>query len=179
MRLLSIAVLFGALTLSASSAFADTFNFSFQGDDTGSGAFTVTTTSIPGEYTITDISGTMNKSTITGLLPAGTYPPGSILRNDNELFYPGPYLDIYGVAFTLSNNNKVNIYYDRGYFIAKGAQGDNFDVLTNFTVTPASSVTPEPSQPCPARHRRPGCDRCGTSPVRSLKERPRRHKPRD
>lgn len=144
------ALLLGAaLTLCTSTAFADTFAFSFTGDDTGQGTFTAQATATAGEYLITGVTGTFNKSTITGLLPVGTYPPTGTYHNDNDLFYPATnvtglgssFLDQDGVAFSLSNGNSINLYYSAGYFAAKGANGKNIDNLTNFSV----AATPEPS----------------------------------
>ena len=154
MRFRAILLAAVAVTLSATSAFADTFNFSLAGQDSGSGTFTtVQRSNNPGVYDITDISGTFNKSTITGLLPINSYPTNYPV-NDNVLYFPASnstgagnsYLDNKGVSFSISNGNKINVYYTGTYFIAKGAMGNNLDTLSSFTVTAATAAaTPEPS----------------------------------
>lgn len=133
-----------ALLLCSACAFADTFKFTFTGDDTGHGTLTATETSTPGEYLVTDISGKMNGNDITALLPVDTYPPNNTPENDNLLFYPDTgsgYVDIAGIAFELSNGKDVNLFFQNGYFIIKGVH-ENEDTLTSFDVT---AVTPEPS----------------------------------
>ena len=152
------ALLLGAaLAVSCSAAHADTFQFSLTGDDTASGTFTVLATSTAGVYDITGITGVFNRNTITGLIAAGLYPPTGTYQADNELYYPAAdttgynlgdaFLDQNGVAFNLSNGNKVNVFFSgTGYDLVKGAFGNNLDTLTSFVVTPtATSVTPEPS----------------------------------
>lgn len=114
-----------------------------------------TTTAFSGaQATITGISGFYNGSPITALLPPGTccLSPG----NDNQLFFPGPFLDLGGVGFQVGSLD-LNVFLD--VFISGSsptyanlsASSSNTSVLTGssagtLSVTPASvTATPEPA----------------------------------
>ena len=135
--------------LSTTSAFADTlFNFSFSGTDfSGSGQFTTTMTSTPGEYLITDASGTTNGKAIAGVLPTG-----GTFGNDNLLFFNSAananYFDLDGVTYALINGAQVNLFFQRNQpneFLLR-AGGNNF-VLEHATISvaPQASAVPEPA----------------------------------
>lgn len=138
---LALSALVISATVCSASAFADTFNFSFSGSsDWGSGQFTATATSTPGEYLITAVTGTTDGFTISSLLPAGSFG-----GNDNLLFYPaagGSYVDAPGVAYFLSNGTDINLYFVESYAIESlGSSGFSFAPLDSLTVTAAA---PEP-----------------------------------
>jgi len=110
-----------AALLSCPAAYADNFSFNFSGSGfTGSGTFTAATTGTPGQYLISDISGTTNSVAISGLLSSFSFPPIGDLANDNNLYYPlfeGGALDAYGFSYqtgTGSNITDYNIYYIAG-----------------------------------------------------------------
>lgn len=138
------------------AASATTFNFSFSlplfnenTTDTGSGTLTATQLSA-GEYQITGITGTTSTwGAITGLVPAGDYPPASG-ANDNLLFYPATLsLDADGLSFFVtgagdSGTNEVNIYYSNYEGSAGYQEADSFYTGT-FTITPAANPAPEPA----------------------------------
>lgn len=134
--------------LSASSAFADTlFNFSFSGADfSGAGQFTTTMTSTPGEYLITDASGTTNGKAIAGVLPVG-----GTFGNDNLLFFNSAananYFDLNGVTYALINGAQVNLFFQNNkpneYLLRAGGNSFLLDHAT-ITVAPQASAVPEP-----------------------------------
>lgn len=130
-------------TFTITSAGAGIYDFSFSGSgQSGSGAFTTSTTGTAGEYLITGISGTTDGSTIASLYGAGTYP-FLLGGGDNDLFVPpvvtspnagAAYLDIFGVAYALTDGQNINLYYGVG-------QGNDPEVYNLLTGNP----TPEPS----------------------------------
>jgi hypothetical protein len=96
-------VLAGAQNLYADSV---TFDFSFSGTGiTASGSLTATLVS-GNEFLVTSISGMQNGSAITLLAP------GAYASNNNDVFTSGPFLDLGGLAFVLSNGTTdYNVYY--------------------------------------------------------------------
>jgi hypothetical protein len=131
--------------LPASSAFADTFDFSFTGAVfSGSGTFTATLVS-GDDYLISAVTGEVNGEGIAGILPVGTYPTGVLQApNDNLLIYPADLggnrdFDHDGVSFALLNGTDVNL--NDTLLLEYAAAGDN-----NFTERDSVSVVeaPEP-----------------------------------
>jgi hypothetical protein len=140
-----------ALMLSAGSASASTWNFSFAdaGGDSATGQF-VTTGSGP-NYAITSIAGTFDGQTIAGLDAAYAGP-------DNTFYSAGPYVSFGGLSFDLAGGplTQVNVWYGNANGF-NGFTGVNYwlDInppdtagfgpdagpLTSFTVT----AVPEPS----------------------------------
>src|SRR4051794_32745245 len=95
------------------------FNWSFSGDtagDTGSG--TLTTTGSTSPFTVTDITGTFDGNTITALLPAGSFA-----LNDNLVFEPAPFLDGFGISFSIAGGTPVNIFFDPNFEFYVGLAG--------------------------------------------------------
>jgi len=140
---LALAVLAVALA-PASSAFADTFDFSFTGTFfSGAGTFTATPDG-GNDYLITAVTGEVNGVAITGLLPIGSYPTGFLQTpNDNILIYPAGLggtrdFDHDGVSFALKNGDDVNLNDTllQEYAVA----GSN-----NFTETDSVTVTEVPA----------------------------------
>jgi hypothetical protein len=134
MRLQTILVA-GLLAIAATgSAKADTFGFTYtQGNQDGifltiSGTLSADTTATPGQYSITNVTGTevfsiggtpSSMDNITGLLS-----PDGVYQADNQLYTSGltPYLDISGFTFTTDGNGAdgygdVNIaYFSQGVY---------------------------------------------------------------
>lgn len=146
--LLSMGLVFSVLS-AAPSAFADTlFNFSFTGTDfSGSGVLTTTATGTAGEYLITNVTGTTNGKTISGVEPVNS----AGFNNDNLLFYNSPAsstdFDLYGVVYALSTSADVNLFYQDptyGEYLLR-PNGNSF-LLDHATisVSPVASAVPEP-----------------------------------
>src|SRR5262245_32290649 len=99
---------------SAGSANAATFSWSYLGFqcgicfgsplDVGSGTLTTGALVGPSAFLITDVTGTWNGFTITGIIPP--FPDPSSIGNNNVLYLspnPGPF-DEFGLAFLNSAN---------------------------------------------------------------------------
>jgi hypothetical protein len=152
MKRLNVALLvFAAAMLPASSAFADTFDFSFSGAVfSGSGTFTATPDGV-GKFLITNVTGEVAGSTITGLLPIGTYPTGAgEAPNDNILIYPPQlfgtkFFDHDGVSFSLADGIDVNLNDTLGFENAV-AGAHNFTEFVSVDVDKETdqAVAPEP-----------------------------------
>jgi hypothetical protein len=109
-----LSLVLGALALAtvcAQTSKADTFSFSFTGSSfNGAGTITATEEGNTNVYDITDITGTTDGHTITGLLSIGTFD-----GNDNKLYDPGTgffgnqSFDSSGLSYKLSNGDNVNI----------------------------------------------------------------------
>jgi hypothetical protein len=141
--------------LPSTTALADTltFDFSFSNHDfSGSGIFTTESTSTPGEYTITGVTGSVEVApgeflTISKLLnnfPADGPP-------DNLLFYPAlaspqGFFDASGVSFSLDGGGKVNLFLsdDADYKPMGGRQDEQVGDPTVVTEVVAASPVPEP-----------------------------------
>jgi hypothetical protein len=84
--------IFGLASAAADTASSKVFDFSYNGGGV-SGAGVITTGNLGAPYTITNISGTANGDSITGL---------SIYASaDNLLYYQGqPYVDFSGLSFS-------------------------------------------------------------------------------
>jgi hypothetical protein len=154
----------GLLPLAAglAHASAETFDWSITGPSsdlggvvyTGSGTLVTSNTSVPGGvgntqsgYLVTGITGTLDGSAITGLLPVGTFA-----GNDNLVFpISSSLLDPSGLAFTTKSGIDVDLFgfYEpgstdvtSGYNYAETASPSGFGVGT-FTLTEAP--VPEPA----------------------------------
>jgi hypothetical protein len=133
---------------------ADT-TYDFQATGSGfesSGTFTVAATATPGVFDVTNITGKVNGTAITGLIP-GSYDPSNPTENDNGDFYfdnvfysTEPYLDNAGLGIDVGNSGyQVNFFYNSGpdsYWFWDNDNNTNF-ALDSFTV--AVAPTPEPS----------------------------------
>ncbi len=151
-----LSLVLGALALAllpASSAVADTFDFSFTGADfSGSGTFTATHQT-GDNWLITGITGQVAGYTIDSLLAPGTYPTGTLVGpNDNILIYPAElfgtkFFDHDGVAFDVDTPiGLVNVNLNDTFGFENAAAGPGNTViseeLTSVDVDPAP--TPEP-----------------------------------
>jgi hypothetical protein len=99
-------VLAGTQSLYATSV---TFDFSFSGTGiTASGSFTATLVG-GNEFLVTSISGMQNGSAMTLLAP------GAYAENNNDVFTTGPFLNVGGLGFVLSNGTTdYNVYFNPG-----------------------------------------------------------------
>ena len=152
----------GALALAmlpASSAFADTFDFNFNGPKfSGSGTFTATFDS-GDQWTITGVTGSVTStldgtSNINALLPVNSYPTGfGQTPNDNILIFPGTpgfrnpvYFDNAGVSFSLVNNDDVNLNDTFGFEATVDGKHNVTDLDYSISITDVgASPAPEPS----------------------------------
>lgn len=119
-----------------------TFDFSFSGTGiSGSGSLTATLVS-GNQYLVTAISGMQNGSVMTLLAPGG------FAGNDNHIFSSQPYLDLAGLAFSLSGaTTDYNIYYNPGtgtYLECNSLSPCTNGVGTKLTFGSLTEVTPEP-----------------------------------
>jgi hypothetical protein len=152
MKRLSLAL--GALalaTLCTQTSKADTFSFSFTGSSfNGAGTITATEEGKTNVYDITNISGTTDGQTITGLLNIGSFD-----NNDNKLYDPGTgffgnlSFDNSGVSFKLANGDDVNI--GEGGFLdlqevadLDPSRGRDVTETVDIDVTKISSTSPVP-----------------------------------
>jgi hypothetical protein len=103
-RIIMVLGIVGML-LGATSANADSFNFSISGTGiSASGTFT-TNSLLSGSYLITGISGTQDGMAMTLIAPNG------FDANDNLLFATAPQVDFEGVSF-LAGGIAYNLYYN-------------------------------------------------------------------
>lgn len=92
-----------------------------------------------GHATITGITGAVNGTAIASLLSTN---PG-YAGNDNILFSPGtPYLDDFGVSFSLTGGDTVNMYYGNGVCNMYDSTSSIDSYEASFTLTPIAA--PEP-----------------------------------
>ena len=137
------------LLLFAVTAKADSFDFTFTGDNfSASGTLTGDLQS-PGIYHLYQIAGTV---TDFGAYPTidilGLYPNGEINGADNLLFTTPPYVDSFGINFALTDGSSLALAHDSfGYFMTGCYQGScspNNHVFSRGDLVVASTV-PEPS----------------------------------
>lgn len=133
----------------AAPAGAGTITLTLGGTDTG----VITLTETGNDTAITAISGTFDGSTIASLLG-----PGMLGENDNLFYSPAPYLDDYGVSFSLTTPDTNGFSYANLYWVGppNGDYGtvqsnnavlfDNGEDFYNDTLTP--SGVPEPAPIC-------------------------------
>jgi hypothetical protein len=161
-RLLSFSTV-SVFLLASAAAHAETFTFTAGGSGS-SGSWTANGTltaipdlTLPGAFEITAISGTVDGSQITGLMPCATYSvtnpctsgPGPIY--DNLLYYPagsspsGPLqeLDYRGIGVTYGTSGEGDFYASSTHFDGFTFLGENDheNLVGQFSVTP----TPEPT----------------------------------
>ncbi|MDP9038306.1 MAG: PEP-CTERM sorting domain-containing protein [Acidobacteriota bacterium] len=133
------------LLASCVPAFADTVDFTFSfanSTESGSGILVTSTTATPGQYLVTDVQGTADGSTITGVIAPGVYPNNPGPPSDNLLFYPasgGGLLDFNGLSFSTQSGLSINVYFLDGSYTVDTNNDNSFDVAT-FSAAP----TPEP-----------------------------------
>jgi len=148
-------VLFVGLLLFAIGAKADTFDLTAtNGSNTViSLNLTGTVTATPGVYDITGISGTVDfdgvTSNVVNILPTtagATYSTSTAVDGweilyDNLLNVNAPYVDYYGLGFSLSDGLLGNIYYDNGYLYAQldGAPPSQVPLTVSVVQTPEPS----------------------------------------
>jgi hypothetical protein len=144
MKKISLALFALALVaLPTSSAFADTFDFSFTGPlFDGSGTLTATPDG-GNDYLITGVTGEVDGSTITGLA-----------SNDDMLIYPSRgFFGVYdnaGVSFSLANGDDVTLGDVWGFTDAIMGQGwFNVSEFDSIDVTPANGA-PSQNDPAPS-----------------------------
>ena len=106
----------------------------------------------PGEFDITSLSGTVDGYSATLLATSG---PGVITESkgvngwliefDDLLNMNGPYLDAYGLGFTLSDGALGNLYYSDGYLYAQlGNSPPSEEAVSVSVVDPPGVNAPEP-----------------------------------
>src|ERR1700733_926929 len=127
MRRVPIAAAILATAGAAAPAHASVlWDFTFTaGGDSASGTLTTDDLSA-GSYQITDVTGTFDGITITGLAPTGQGP--SVPDGTDNLLFPGPdFLDGNGFAFDLASGGPETIYGPEGFYfdysVANGAGG--------------------------------------------------------
>ncbi len=147
---------FAAIVLMAGTGVASATILDFSYDIPGNGKTTVTVTAsgtltvgsfnaINDSYTITGITGTRSVPGLTQDI-TGLIGPDGYNSNDNILYLNAPYLDNFGLAFTVAGRGDdtlgdVSVYYST----AQTAYTEDKDNVGygSFTITPASGV-PEP-----------------------------------
>jgi hypothetical protein len=154
---LSVSLCFAALIIFPAIARADTFSFQLTSSQyNGSGYLTaVPDASTAGAYDVTDISGDINGTSISGLLPCDTYSQSSpcggnayTFQYDNVLYPAGipPFnivdFDDRGLAFQLGSE-LIDLAYGGTHFTVLTFNGENEHeppIYVGFNVTPV----PEP-----------------------------------
>jgi len=134
-------LLAGAQNLFATSV---TFDFSFSGTGiTASGSLTATLVA-GNEFLVTSLTGMQNGFAMTLLAP------GAYADNNNDVFTTGPFLNVGGLAFVLSNGTTdYDVYYDAStstYLECNSMSGGcaiGDGTIIKGTVTEVSTV-PEP-----------------------------------
>ncbi|MEH2183908.1 PEP-CTERM sorting domain-containing protein [Nostoc sp.] len=152
--LATLAVVVGATGLTidgfAKPVQAAEFKYFYSGDAVeASGILTTTdSTDANGYLTIIGITGQRNGSTITGLLPPGSFPndvPPFGVPNDNLFSPKQPYLSFNGVSYLVGSQPENFFYYPEvgGYAETDDPNGApvNYRLLNKFDVQPV----PEPS----------------------------------
>jgi hypothetical protein len=112
LTLISIAVMRLA-SIPADASILWDWNYSGSGITSSGTMITVDTPDANGGYLITDITGTRNTETITGLQPPGTSIPGNEPFVVDDLVFPGPgpQLTADGFGFSTSGGNYSNPFY--------------------------------------------------------------------
>lgn len=135
-------VLAGAMVASA-----DNFNFTYNGAGLAVSGVMFSVPQGSGQYLVTDITGVYNGDAITGIVPisAGTLQGGGYyLSADNAWYYDNllsttfPYVDYYGILFTVANVGEVNLWFSDPVIVSETAS-------ETMVVTDGSLVSaPEP-----------------------------------
>ena len=147
------------LLVGATSANADTFQFSYSGSGVSASGVLNATPVGGGIYIVTSISGTRNGQPITGLVPCNpispaTYCTGVGYNYDNLLFPTSTMqLDLYGLVFGVEGlTNPVNLYWESRIpspvymeltWVATG--GTPSRLYTPTEVSFSNTAVPEPS----------------------------------
>ncbi len=142
-------LMFAALalaTVGSSAALADTFTFSFgtAGTDPFNGSGTLTGSLIaPGEFLITDVTGTTNTGNGINRIINGIDAVGSFEGNDNLLDTSAgaSFFDTGGLSYSLRNGAMVNLFLANGEILER-VSGETVTEAVPINVT---TVTPEPS----------------------------------
>ena len=133
---------------SAAQATPITWNWSFTDGSIFNGSGTFTTDFVSGtEYQVTDISGSFNGETITGLAATGTVQ-GNGLTNDNLLLAGDPALDLNGIGFDLASGATVDFYqFNSGYAVNEHFSSTHSAADTgSFTASlETTTAVPEPA----------------------------------
>ena len=153
---ISLLILLGLL-LCASGAKADGTTFDLTATGVGTNiSLIMTGTAVsghPGIFDITGLTGTVDgfgakllATLAPGVVTDTTGVNGWLIQYDNVLnMSGGPYLDLYGLGFTLSNGSLGNLYYSGGYLYAQLGNNPPFQEQVNVTVVdPPASAVPEP-----------------------------------
>jgi PEP-CTERM motif len=163
MKKLGILVFIAILSCASHAALADTYDFSFTAGSSslgpsafpfaGSGEFTTTTTSTPGQLLVTGITGSVFDGTQT-LAISSLLTPGTYGGNDNLFVLGGvPDFTLDGISFSLSDGDLVNIFsqgltspnrYTDGILV-NNVTGTNDGQPITFTASLIPSAVPEPS----------------------------------
>jgi hypothetical protein len=132
-------------------AHADT-TYDFQALGTGfesSGTLTVSPSGTSGVFDITGVSGEVNGTAITGLIPGSydasnpTHTSDGAFFFDNLFYTPAPYFDYNGIGLNVgSSGYQFNFYYNGSAYETWDSNNDTL-VLDSFTISAAP--TPEPS----------------------------------
>jgi len=130
------------------AAKAESFNFTFTGDNFSASGTLMGDPVGPGVYHLYGATGTL---TDFGPYPTinilGLYPNGEINGADNLLFTTAPYVDSFGFNFALTDGSSLALAHDNlGYFITGCYQAcsPNSNVFTRGELV-VSSTVPEPS----------------------------------
>jgi len=136
------------LLLLTVAAKADTFKFTFIGENFDvSGTLTGNLLS-PGVYQITQITGTAGSKEPPLNQIYGLYAPGEINGADNLLFANQPFVDSFGINFFVGDGSNYALAHDNlGYLITGCFQGSctSDQYITNRGDLVVSYATPEPS----------------------------------
>ena len=136
------------LLLLTVAAKADTFNFTFIGQNfDASGTLTGNLLS-PGVYQITGITGTAGSKEPPLNQIYGLYPPNEINGADNLLFMNQPFVDSFGINFFVGDGSNYALAHDNlGYMITGCFQGSCSETsyITNRGDLVVTYATPEPS----------------------------------
>jgi hypothetical protein len=144
------------LLISAASAKADGTTFDLTASGVGTNiSLVMTGTAVsgsPGVFDITGLSGTVDGLSATllatsgpGMVTTTTAVNGWLIEYDNVLNMNGPYLDLYGLGFLLSNGALGNLYYSGGYLYAQlGNNPPNQEQVNVSVVDPPGVTAPEP-----------------------------------
>ncbi len=104
----------GLIVTSTQAALALTFRWSYSAPGIAASG-TLTTEDSPDEagfFLVTDITGTRNGETITGLVETGTSVPGNEpFEVDNLISLHSEQLTIHGIGYGISDGSFVNIFF--------------------------------------------------------------------
>lgn len=107
---------------------------------TATGTFTTSSFNGTG-YTITGITGTRNGAAITGLLP-----PNSFSENDNLLSPSSPFVDFFGVSFTVAGAGDDGLGDVNVFSVSDSSYSENSPNvgIGTFTISSVTNSVPEP-----------------------------------